>query len=72
MLVQRGATKALKIIGYTEYAEDPATAEEKINARTRQYAKRQRTWFAREAQALPWPLELDAIERAVRAFLDAA
>lgn len=76
-LLQRGASKALKIIGYGECAQalqtgDWPAAEARVNARTRQYAKRQRTWFAREAEALPWPLDPDAIERQVRDFLDAA
>ena len=60
-LLQRGATKALKIIGYGEMAEalktgDFETAERKVNARTRQYAKRQRSWFAKEAEGI-WPLD---------------
>jgi tRNA dimethylallyltransferase len=75
-LLRRPAEKALKIIGYGECAEalrtgDWAAAEAKVNARTRQYAKRQRSWFAREAAALAWPLELAAIERQARDFLDA-
>ncbi|HEY2027832.1 MAG TPA: tRNA (adenosine(37)-N6)-dimethylallyltransferase MiaA [Myxococcales bacterium] len=76
-LLQRGATKALKIIGYGECAEalrtgDFEAAEARVNARTRQYAKRQRTWFAKEADALQWPIDVGpAFERA-RAFLDAA
>jgi tRNA dimethylallyltransferase len=54
MLLERGATKALKIIGYGECAAaletgDFAFAEERTNIRTRQYARRQRAWFAREA-----------------------
>jgi tRNA dimethylallyltransferase len=62
-LIQRGATKALRIIGYTECAEalrtgDWALAEERTNARTWQYARRQRTWFAKEAGTpLPWPFD---------------
>jgi len=60
-LLQRGAIKALKIIGYGEMAEalktgDFETAERKVNARTRQYAKRQRSWFAKEAEGI-WPLD---------------
>jgi len=60
-LLQRGATKALKSIGYGEMAEalktgDFETAERKVNARTRQYAKRQRSWFAKEAEGI-WPLD---------------
>ena len=76
-LLQRPAhEKALKIIGYGECAEalntgDQAAAEAKVNARTRQYARRQRSWFAREAPALPWPPDLQAIERQARDFLDA-
>src|SRR5207245_768935 len=62
-LLARGATKALKIIGYGECAEalqtgDWAAAEERTNARTRQYAKRQRSWFAKDAGAsLQWPFD---------------
>jgi tRNA dimethylallyltransferase len=62
-LLARGETKALKIIGYTECADalrtgDWAAAEERTNARTRQYAKRQRTWFAKDAgPPLPWPFD---------------
>jgi tRNA dimethylallyltransferase len=62
-LVQRGAMKALKIIGYGECAEALRTgdwehAEERTLARTRQYAKRQRTWFAKDAGApLAWPFD---------------
>jgi len=45
--------KALKIIGYGEMAEAlrPGTSRRggATKARTRQYAKRQRTWFARDA-----------------------
>ena len=60
-LLQRGAIKALKIIGYGEMAEalktgDFETAERKVNERTRQYAKRQRSWFAKEAEGI-WPLD---------------
>ena len=56
------ARKALKIIGYGEMADalagrcTRAEAEERTAARTRQYAKRQRTWFAKEyGPAAPWP-----------------
>jgi len=61
-LLQRGANKALKIIGYGEMAEalrsgDFAAAEERVNARTRQYARRQRGWFRKDAgPPLEWPL----------------
>src|SRR5438270_2021594 len=58
-----GARKALKIIGYGEMADALAgrctreEAEERVAARTRQYAKRQRTWFKKEygAPAAVWP-----------------
>ena len=63
-LLARGAGgKALKIIGYGECAEalrsgDWAAAEERTKARTRQYARRQRTWFARDAGApVAWPFD---------------
>lgn len=62
-LLERGATKALKIIGYGECAEALRTgdwdlAEERTNARTRRYAKRQRTWFARDAgPPVDWPFD---------------
>jgi tRNA dimethylallyltransferase len=77
LLLRRPAPKALKIIGYGECAEaletgDWAAAEAKVNARTRQYAKRQRTWFAKESEALPWPIDVEAVERQARAFFDAA
>jgi tRNA dimethylallyltransferase len=57
------ARKALKIIGYGEMADALAgrcareDAGERVAARTRQYAKRQRTWFAKEygATAAVWP-----------------
>ncbi|HKC61579.1 MAG TPA: tRNA (adenosine(37)-N6)-dimethylallyltransferase MiaA [Myxococcales bacterium] len=56
------ARKALKIIGYGEMADaltdrcTPGEAEQRVAARTRQYAKRQRTWFAKEyGPAAPWP-----------------
>jgi len=62
-LLARGQSKALKIIGYGECADalrtgDWAAAEERTNARTRQYAKRQRTWFAKDAgPPLRWPYD---------------
>jgi len=62
-LLARGGGKALKIIGYGECAEalrsgDWAAAEERTKARTRQYARRQRTWFARDAGApVAWPFD---------------
>jgi tRNA dimethylallyltransferase len=57
-----GARKALKIIGYGEMADalggrcTRTEAEQRVQARTRQYAKRQRTWFAKEyGPPAPWP-----------------
>ena len=72
-LLRRGATKALKIIGYGEMAEalrtgDFAGAEQRVNARTRQYARRQRTWFMKDAgPPLEWPFDASRLcERALR------
>jgi len=62
-LLSRGAAKALKIIGYGECAEalrtgDWKLAEERTRSRTWRYAKRQRTWFAKDAGApLEWPFD---------------
>src|SRR5467141_26148 len=73
-LLSRGASKALKIIGYGEMAEalrtgNFAAAEERTKARTRQYAKRQRTWFARDAgDPLPWPIDSAALAAAAQRF----
>ena len=44
---------ALQAIGYKELLDDPADAREKIVLRSRQYAKRQRTWFRRNP-AVRW------------------
>jgi tRNA dimethylallyltransferase len=73
-LLSRGAGKALKIIGYSEMAEalrtgNFAAAEERTKARTRQYAKRQRTWFARDAgDPLPWPIDSAALVATAQRF----
>ena len=73
-LLSRGAGKALKIIGYGEMAEglrtgNFAAAEERTKARTRQYAKRQRTWFARDAgDPLPWPIDSGALAATAQRF----
>ena len=73
-LLSRGASKALKIIGYGEMAEalrtgNFAAAEERTKARTRQYAKRQRTWFARDAgDPLPWPIDSAALAATAQRF----
>jgi tRNA dimethylallyltransferase len=62
-LLARGATRALGIIGYAEMAEalrtgDFAAAEERTRARTWQYARRQRTWFAKDAgPPVSWPFD---------------
>jgi tRNA dimethylallyltransferase len=69
------AAKALKIIGYGECAEalqtgDMVGATARITARTRQYAKRQRTWFRKDAgQPVAWPPDLEAIAREAAEFL---
>ena len=69
------AAKALKIIGYGECAEalqngDVAGAAVRIAARTRKYAKRQRSWFRKDAgQAIPWPPDLEAVGREAAEFL---
>jgi len=50
-----------KAIGFREIrallagAIDQATCEEQITTATRQYAKRQETWFRREHWLTPWP-----------------
>jgi len=73
LLARGGSPKALKIIGYGEMAEalrtgDAKAAEERINARTRRYAKRQRSWFLKDAgPPVDWPLDAPALcERAQR------
>jgi len=77
-LLARGATKALKIIGYGEMAEalrtgDFAAAEERVNARTRQYAKRQRTWFAKDnGIPLPWPFDARRLCQEARRWYEGA
>ena len=47
---------------------DFALAEAKVNARTRRYAKRQRSWFARDAgPPVPWPFDAMGLgERALQ------
>lgn len=53
------STTLEKAIGYREVLEwshgsiDRTTCEERINAATRQYAKRQETWFRRESWLMP-------------------
>lgn len=55
-----------KAIGFREIQRlldgdiDRPTCEELINAATRQYAKRQETWFKREKWLVPHPLQGDA------------
>lgn len=64
---------ALKTVGYSELFEyiDGAialeTAVEKIKQRTRQYAKRQITWFKNQGEFEPF--EPDAIEQ-IKAYID--
>ena len=77
-LLQRRATKALKIIGYGEMAEaletgDFEAAEEKVNARTRQYARRQRAWFAKEKESTRvWPVDVEGLCEKARRWYEGA
>jgi tRNA dimethylallyltransferase len=62
-LLARGGGKALRIIGYAECAEalrtgEWALAEQRTRTRTWRYARRQRTWFSRDAGSpLQWPYD---------------
>ena len=74
-----GARKALKIIGYGDMAEvlagraSRAAAQEKIAARTWQYAKRQRTWFAKEyGDPGAWPPDAARLCAEAAQWYDAA
>ena len=68
------AARVLKIIGYGEMAaalrgaSSMEEAEERVAARTRRYAKRQGTWFRRDAgPPLGWPVDLPGLcDRASR------
>ena len=68
------AARVLKIIGYGEMASalrgtcSTQQAEERVAARTRRYAKRQGTWFRRDAgPPLAWPIDLPGLcDRASR------
>jgi tRNA dimethylallyltransferase len=68
------AARALKIIGYREMGDalrgacTTAEAEARVIVRTRHYAKRQSTWFRRDAgPPLDWPIEAGGLcERALR------
>ena len=52
----REALRALRAVGYDETLDllegaiDPSTAEARIDHRTRQLAKRQRTWFRHQTK----------------------
>lgn len=75
-LLQRTATKALKIIGYGEMAAalqtgDFEKAEREVDARTRRYAKRQRSWFAKEATGI-WPIDAAALCERARQWYEGA
>jgi len=77
LLARGGSPKALKIIGYREMAEALRTgrfdhAEERVNARTRQYAKRQRSWFAKEGPPLPWPFDAESLSERSRRWYEGA
>ncbi len=77
-LLERGATKALKIIGYGECADALRTgdwdlAEERTKARTRRYAKRQRTWFGKDAgPPLDWPFDAVRLCEVARRWYEGA
>jgi tRNA dimethylallyltransferase len=68
------AARALKIIGYGEMAAalrgacSVEEAQERVAARTRRYAKRQGTWFRRDAgPPLAWPIDAPGLcDRALR------
>ena len=50
-----------------------AAAEERVNVRTRQYAKRQRSWFSRDARLpLPWPLDAKGLFEAAERWYEGA
>ncbi|HWE23308.1 MAG TPA: tRNA (adenosine(37)-N6)-dimethylallyltransferase MiaA, partial [Myxococcales bacterium] len=73
------ARKALRIIGYTEMADrlagrsTEAEARQRIEARTRQYAKRQRTWFRKEYGPAPdWPPDAARLCSAARRWYEGA
>jgi len=71
--------RALKAIGYDEAlallegALTRPAAEERVNLRTTQLAKRQRTWFRHQVDAvrLDAPVEPDALRARIRAALEA-
>ncbi|MGZ6124278.1 MAG: tRNA (adenosine(37)-N6)-dimethylallyltransferase MiaA [Myxococcales bacterium] len=77
-LLERGATRALKIIGYAECAQalrtgDWASAEERARARTWQYARRQRSWFAKDAgPPLDWPFDAVRLCQVARRWYEGA
>jgi tRNA dimethylallyltransferase len=69
-LIEEGApldSNAFQAIGYREIADwvngrtDRATTQERIVAATRQLAKKQRTWFARERD-IEWVSPAKALE----------
>ena len=50
-----------------------AAAEERVNVRTRQYAKRQRSWFSRDARPpLPWPFDAKRLCEAAERWYEGA
>lgn len=62
------AIRSTGAIGYAELLDlPPAEAKDLIELRTLQYARRQRTWFRREAE-LQWLFDETAIENQVRQF----
>ena len=77
-LLARGAHKALQIIGYGECAEalrtgDWEEAERRTLSRTKKYARRQRTWFMKDAGApIPWPLDAARLCEQARLWYETA
>lgn len=55
-------------IGYKEIIQNPETAREQIKLHTRQYAKRQITWFKRDKR-IKWVKNYQEAEELVRKFL---
>ena len=70
------SSPGMRALGYPEIVArlrgelDAAAMEERIVARTRQFAKRQETWFAREARELELDPDDPAAPERLRAFLD--
>jgi tRNA dimethylallyltransferase len=72
---KEGALRSLRAVGYDEALEllagrcDRATAEERTNLRTRRLAKRQRTWFRHQVDAVRLDADLADPGRLLAAVL---